>query len=425
MRTPWRFLMSLGLSLLLLHPGLLLGATATSQDPISKDLYQQLDLFTQVLHDIQNDYIEPVSEEQLIQGAIRGMVETLDPHSQYMVSEEYEELKDDTKGRFGGIGVEIAMKDDKLMIVTPIEGSPAAAAGLKTGDLILEINGIPTRNRPLMDVIKEMRGDRGTQVTLMIGRGDAKPFRLTLERDRIKVKSVRTELIDQDLGYMRIASFQEGTSSELERGLRRLEHDSKEHLRGIILDLRNNPGGLLDEAVAVSDIFLESGKIVSMQGREKEPTFYEAKADGTVKPYPLIVLVNGGSASAAEIVAGALQDHKRAVVLGAQTFGKGSVQTVYELDKGQALKLTISRYYTPSGRSIQASGIKPDIVVETPAEASAIQLEKRVVSEKDLAGHLDGPGEATVPETSADEDFQKKAAVTLMKSWKLFGTPGA
>ncbi len=411
----------------------LLFAAATSiADEIKKEnqeLYRNLDLFTRVLNFVQSDYVEKVDEKELLYGAIRGMLATLDPHSAFLPADFYEELKVDTEGRFGGVGLEITLKDNLLTVISPIEGSPADRAGIREGDRILKIDGKAAKEISLTDAVRSMRGRKGTKIQLTISReGLKEPFDVTLTRDMIRIQSVRSERLEGRYGYIRIISFQEGTHSELTKLLRKLKAESKFPLQGLVLDLRNNAGGLLDEAISVTDTFLKEGTIVSTMSREKEIDKREARDDGNEPSFPIIVLVNGGSASAAEIVAGAFQDHKRAILLGTPTFGKGSVQTIYELGQGAALKLTVARYYTPSGRSIQAEGIQPDIVVESRAQAEAIKLRERFVRERDLSGHLESEKEKkpnkglkqSKPPAKGEDDFQKEIALNYLKSWEIF-----
>ncbi|MBI2083625.1 MAG: S41 family peptidase [Deltaproteobacteria bacterium] len=387
----------------------------------NEDLYKHLDLFTKVLHFVQINYVEEVSEKDMIYGAIRGMLATLDPHSAFLSPDIYDELKVDTEGKFGGVGIEVTMKDNILTVVSPIEGTPAYEAKIREGDKILKIDEVSTREMTLPDAVKRMRGKRGSKITLTIKRENREPFNVTLIRNIIRIQSVRSELIEGGYGYLRISSFQEETGKELEKSLKKF----KEPLRGLIIDLRNNPGGLLDQAIEVADRFLKEGTIVSTVSRNEETDKQEAVKAGNEPDYPIVVLINGGTASASEIVAGALQDHKRAVLLGTQTFGKGSVQTIFEVGQGAALKLTVARYFTPSGRSIQAEGIKPDLMVSTPESAEAIKLSERLVREKDLKGHLEGEKEkngkkSAEAEEETEIDFQKEAAINYLKSWDVF-----
>lgn len=389
------------------------------------DLYKQLDLFTKALRFIQTNYVEEVSDKELVHGSIRGMLENLDPHSSFLNPESFEELKVDTEGRFGGVGIEVTLKEGVLTVVTPIEGSPAFEAKIREGDQIVKIDGTPTRGLALADAVKKMRGKKGSPIRLTIRREGKEPFNVTLIRNIIRVQSVRSELLDDGYGYLRIAAFQEETEKELGKSLQSLDKKSnqkfKTSLKGLILDLRNNPGGLLDQSVKVADRFLKEGVIVSTRSRNAPVDKQEAVKDGNEPDYPIVVLINGGSASASEIVAGALQDHKRAVLLGTQTFGKGSVQTIFELGQGAAIKLTVARYYTPSGRSIQADGIKPDLIVSVPESAEAIGLSGGLIREKDLKGHLKGDKEKAGKEQKEEEvDFQKQAAINYLKGLEAF-----
>lgn len=412
------------ISLLLLPcPAWTKSKTPEGSSPPSS-LYKQLDLFTRVINLIREDYVEEANEKEMIYGAIRGMLATLDPHSVFMPPDIYKELKVDTEGRFGGVGLEVTLKDNILTVVTPIEGTPAQKSGLREGDRILKIDGISTKELGLTEAVRKMRGPRGSRVHLVLIREGAKePFEVTLVRDIIRIKSVRYEMPEEGFAYVRITSFQEKTSEELSRAIEALKRKTKDGLKGLILDLRNNPGGLLEEAVTMSDMFLDSGIIVTTAGRTGEIDKRMAVKEGTEPPYPLMIMVNGGTASAAEIVAGALQDHERAVLLGTQTFGKGSVQTIFELGDGAALKLTVAKYYTPKGRSIQAEGITPDIVAD-PRKAESKILKERVLREKDLKGHLESDEEKKdglkLPPQGPEEDFQKQLALDYLKSWDVF-----
>jgi len=385
--------------------------------------FKGLHVFSKVLSQVETNYVEPIDDGQLIRNAIRGMLMGLDPHTVYMPPEAYKELRVDTAGKFGGIGIEVTYKGGVLTIVTPIEGSPAAKAGLKPGDKILKIDGVSTRELDLSEAALKMRGKIGSKTTLTIVRDDPKKqFEISVPREMIRVPSVMSEVLDREYGYVKIRTFQERTSKDLENALNKFA--KQKALRGLILDLRNDPGGLLEQAVKVADIFLEKGVIVTTESRGKEIDRREAIAEGTQPNYPVIVLVNGGTASAAEIVAGALQDHQRAVVLGTQSFGKGSVQTVVEMDDGSALKLTIALYFTPKGRSIQAQGIVPDIIVED-APPDVVE-KKRQVREKDLPGHIEVPDRLDTAEaqkldvTASKGDYQKEIALNYLKSWEIF-----
>ncbi|MBI2345687.1 MAG: S41 family peptidase [Deltaproteobacteria bacterium] len=402
---------------------------------LSEKGFESLHIFSKVLHQIEEYYVEPVDEPQLIRGAIRGMLDSLDPHSAYMAPQYYRQLKTETGGRFGGVGIEVTFKKGWITVVAPIEGSPAARAGIKAGDRITKINGVSTKEMDIGEAVARMRGRPGSKVVLTIMRGEGRHLLdVALRREVVRVASVRSEILDGDVGYVRIVSFQEQTERDLAQALADLAGRGALK-KGLVLDLRNNPGGLLDQAVGVADLFIEKGVLVSTETRKKVIDRREAHAEGTQPWYPMMVLVNGGSASASEIVAGALQDHNRAIVLGTQTFGKGSVQTVVELDDGSALKLTIARYYTPGGRSIQAFGITPDLVVEEPTKErtteEATQPEagpRRRVTEKELPGHLvSEDGHTRLPKrpriklpritvSKMVEDYQREVALAYLKS---------
>lgn len=340
--------------------------------------FRALHNFSKVLHYIEENYVTDVNEEKLIQGAIRGMVETLDPHSVYMSPEINKELKVDTSGRFDGVGIEVAVRRGVLTVVAPIRGSPADKAGIQAGDRIVKINGESTKGMNLGEAVTKMRGRRGSRVTLTFFREGVKdPFDISVTRQIINVPSVSAEAVGDGLAYASVSSFQAGTSRALEKALKELS--KKEEIRGLILDLRKNPGGLLEQAVMMSDIFLTGGVIVTTETRGQEIDRREAHFEDTQPEYPVVVLVDEGSASASEIVAGALQDNGRAKVMGKKTFGKGSVQTVIDLDDGSGLKLTIAYYKTPKGRLIQEQGIVPDMEVEAkpPEEAEAKEAEAK------------------------------------------------
>lgn len=391
---------------------------------LSEKGFEALDIFTKILHYVEKDYVESVDERRLIRGAIRGMLSTLDPHSVYLSPKIYKHLKADTSGIFGGVGLEITVRDGWVTVVSPVEGTPAAQAGIKPGDRILKINGKSTKGMDLGTAVKEMRGAKGKKVVLTIGRkGLKKPFDVSLTRQIIKAPSVQSELLEGKYPYVKVSSFQERTAEDLKKILKK--YDEAILKQGLILDLRNNPGGLLNQAVQVCDLFLDNGVIVTTAARGKEIDRREATPDGGKEHYPMIILVNGGSASASEIVAGALQDQGRALILGTQSFGKGSVQSVIELEDGSALKLTIARYLTPKGRSIQAEGITPDVVIEPiPPQTEAKEGEHPPnIREKLLEGHLKGEKEeeGAVFEgfQEAPLDYQREMALNYLKSWDV------
>jgi carboxyl-terminal processing protease len=395
---------------------------------LSNNVYEDLKIFTDVLGLLQKEYVEETNSKDLVYGAIKGMLETLDPHSAFMPPNVYKEMQEETKGRFEGLGIEITLKEGILTVVSPIEDTPAFRAGIQAGDQILKIDGESTKNLTLMDSVKRLRGPRGTKVTITIMReGFTKPREFSLTRDVIPIRSVRFELMEKQYGYIRLTQFQEKTESEFDKAIRALESESKGAIKGLILDLRNNPGGLLDQAVKVSDRFIESGLIVSMEGRREDQKMkFYAHPQDTIARYPLIVLVNGGSASGSEIVAGAIQDHGRGILVGTQTFGKGSVQTIFPMKDGSGLRLTTARYYTPNGRSIQAKGIIPDIIVKPAvAEEEKIVPPPKLPSEKDLERHLidNKEKEKTKKEEVREKkpsDPQLERALELLKSWEIF-----
>jgi len=348
-----------------------------------------LSLFTEVFSEVRANYVEPVTDQKLVEGAIKGMIGGLDPHSGYMDAKEYKEMMVQTKGEFGGLGMQVTMENSLVKVISPIDDTPAARAGIRPGDLILAIDDAPVTDMTLSDAVDKLRGPVGTQVKLTMRRQGVDPFELKLTRGDIKVDPIKSRLVDGDIGYIRITNFSERTASGLEVAISDLKKQSKGKLAGIVLDLRNNPGGLLDQAVAVGNDFIDKGEIVSIKGRNANETRkFEAQTNGDlVRGLPIVVLINGGSASASEIVAGALQDLHRAVILGTRSFGKGSVQTVLPVkESGGAIRLTTALYYTPSGRSIQGKGIEPDVVVE-PALIERIATEAGI-HEADLKGAL-------------------------------------
>jgi carboxyl-terminal processing protease len=354
------------------------------------ETYRQLELFARVLSYVENNYVEPVDRQKLMYGAVKGMLETLDPHTVFMPPDVFKQMKIDTSGEYGGLGVELARKGEDVVVVAPIDDTPAARAGLRAGDVLLRVDGTSTRGMELAEVLGLLHGPAGKRVLLTIMReGFTAPRELAIVRDHIRIESVEGALYG-DIAHVKLKNFQDRTDASLKRELQRLRAlGGGRELRGLVLDLRNNPGGLLEEAVAVSDRFLKGGlTIVSTQSRRGAPAIEHSRDRDTEPDYPMVVLVNAGTASASEIVAGALQDHRRAVLMGTQTFGKGSVQTVIELEDGSGLKLTIARYATPSGRSIQERGITPDYLVE---EAPADRAAEDAVRERDLERHFRNP----------------------------------
>jgi carboxyl-terminal processing protease len=364
------------------------------KDTNANNVYQNIELFTRVLSIVKKDYVDEKTYKDLIYGAIKGMLSSLDPHSSFMPPESFKEMQVETKGEFGGLGIEITIRDNILTVVAPIEDTPAYKAGVKAGDKIIKINGESTRDMTLMQAVKKLRGKKGTKVTISVFRKGLKKLKdITIVRGIIKIHSVKSKLFEDSIGYIRITQFQQRTAKDIINSLDKFKKIFGS-IKGLIIDLRNNPGGLLSQAVRVSDIFLRQGKIVYTKGRVANSEMeFTAKDDGTEGDYPIVVLVNGGSASASEIVAGALQDHKRAVILGTQTFGKGSVQTIIPLENNCAIRLTTAKYYTPSGRSIQAEGITPDIIVEQKIIKEDNETNHFFLKEKDLVGHLKGSQE--------------------------------
>lgn len=378
---------------------------------------EHLQKFTEVYARIQQDYVETPDSKEMMNNAIRGMLTGLDPHSDYLDAEAFKELQVGTSGEFGGLGIEVGMEDGFVKVISPIDDTPAQRAGLEAGDLIIRLDDKPVKGMTLNDAVKVMRGKPGEPIKLLIVRdGKDKPFTISVTRDIIKVKSVKSRMLEDGYGYLRISSFQSRTTEALLEAISELQKESKGDLKGVVLDLRNNPGGVLNAAVGVSDAFLNEGKIVYTEGRVDDAKMeYNAHAGDEINNAPIVVLVNQGSASASEIVAGALQDHKRALILGQKTFGKGSVQTVLPLDEKTALKLTTARYFTPKGRSIQADGIHPDIEIEPLrlAEDKEDDGEKiSPLSEKDFEKHLSNPtqeeGTLTTDEAVKTPDDVKK-----------------
>ena len=398
---PLRSLVPLRLICCILCTLFLTNTLACAAEPVSKedkeqqDTYQELETFANVLTLVQQFYVDQVNIRSMMRGAINGMLSSLDPHSGYMSPEDFQELEEETTGSFTGVGIEVTIRDGILTAVAPIEGTPADRLGVKPGDQILRIDGMLTKNMTLMEAMKKMRGPKGSTITLSIQRPEWRGSRnFTLVREDIPLFSVKSMELEPGYGYIRISNFQDSTTEDVLSALDALR--ARHPLKGLVLDLRNNPGGLLDQAIKVADIFLDHGVIVSTRSRNnQEQILYEAHPDTRVESYPMAVLINGGSASGAEIVAGALQDHKRARILGTTSFGKGSVQTIIPLPDGAGIRLTTAKYYTPSGDSIQATVIRPDIVtpLDTPPGLDKNTSGQQMLRERDLPGHLNNDSE--------------------------------
>lgn len=397
------------------------------------ETYKGLKVFSDVIEEIEANYVDEVKTEDLIQKAIQGMVSSLDPHSSFLPPEAFEELQMDTKGEFGGIGIVITTKNGLLTVISPIEGTPAFKAGIQAEDVIVEVDGESTKDMMLWEAVKRMRGPKGETVLIKVLRkGSSDPMEFSLVRDMIPIDSVRYALVKPGYAYIWVTNFRESTTDDLKKALDEVKKAGE--LKGLVLDLRGNPGGLLDQAISVSDLFLDEGDIVSIQGRKNvTPQVYKARKGGTEPAYPIVVLINAGSASASEIVAGALQDHKRAVILGTTSFGKGSVQTVRPLKDGYALKYTIARYYTPSGRSIQAAGIEPDIRVPHGILEEE-NTEEKMIHEKDLKNHIEqkdapAPKEESLPAIASPgldmekllKDQQVQRSLDILVGYSIFG----
>jgi carboxyl-terminal processing protease len=383
---------------------------------------EELRTFTDVFGRIKNDYVVDVDDKELIENAIRGMLAGLDPHSSYLDAEDYTELRVGTSGEFGGLGIEVGMEDGFVKVIAPIDDTPAQRAGIQAGDLIIRLDDTPVKGMTLNDAVKIMRGKPGTDIELTIVReGLDKPLKISITRDVIKVKSVRARLLEPGYGYLRISQFQSKTADNLIDAIDDLKKENKGPLEGLVLDLRNNPGGVLSGAVAVSDAFLTKGLIVYTEGRIEDSRLrFNATPDDVLDGAPMVVLVNQGSASASEIVAGALQDHKRALILGSKTFGKGSVQTILPLSSDSALKLTTARYYTPKGRSIQAEGIVPDIRLKRLKVAS-VPTSIKPLQEADLSGHLgNGVVHDIDEEPEDDTDADEKSDAMIRDDYNLY-----
>ena len=405
-------------------------AEATGEEASDGLPLNDLRVFAEVLGRIKSDYVEQVDDRKLLKSAIRGMLGGLDPHSSYLDPDEYRELQVGTTGEFGGLGIEVGMEDGFVKVIAPIDDTPAQRAGMQAGDMIVRIDGKPVKGMGLDDAVKLMRGKPGTSIELTVVReGEGNPLTMNIERAVIKVASVKSRMLEPGYGYIRIANFQARTTEDLLKATAKLKAEYKDQLKGVVLDLRNNPGGVLNAAVGVSDAFLEQGLIVYTKGRVDDSKLeFKAGPDDILHGAPLVVLVNGGSASASEIVAGALQDQGRALILGSKTFGKGSVQTIVPIDDRTALKLTTARYYTPSGRSIQAQGIVPDIELARGNLALADESDVAPVKEADLMRHLDngeageaGKTDGTDGEAAlATEDYELSEALNLLKGLSIY-----
>ncbi len=384
---------------------------------------EDLRTFSDVFGRIKNDYVEEVDDSKLLESAVRGMLSGLDPHSSYLDEEQFKELQVGTSGQFGGLGIEVGMEDGFVKVIAPIDDTPAQKAGIQAGDLIIRLDDTPVKGLSLNEAVKIMRGKPGSELMLTVVReGVEQPLKIKIVRAVIKVKSVKNRMLEDGFGYVRISQFQSKTADNLVKAISDLkkENDNKA-LKGLVLDLRNNPGGVLNGAVAVSDAFLKKGLIVYTEGRVNDSKLrFNATPDDLINDAPLVVLVNQGSASASEIVSGALQDHKRAIIVGSRTFGKGSVQTILPLSNGAAVKLTTARYYTPSGRSIQAEGIVPDIELE-PIRVSALEKKFEPIKEADLSRHLsNGNGKKSANKKSKDDKDTEEEASLAQSDYQLY-----
>ena len=393
----------------------------------------QLRNFSDIFSRIKSDYVENVDDKTLLEYAIRGMLSGLDPHSTYLDADEYQELRIGTSGAFGGLGIQVGMEDGFVKVISPIDDTPAFHAGLEAGDLIIRLDDKSVKGMTLNDAVKIMRGKPGTDIQLTVVReGQDKPLEFTVTRDIIKVASVKSRMLEPGFGYVRITNFQSKTARDLLEAINKLKEENEEELNGLVLDLRNNPGGVLNAAADVSDLFIEKGKLVYTEGRIENSHFeFNAKPGDILDGSPVVVLINGGSASASEIVAGALQDHNRAVIMGSKSFGKGSVQTIQELRSGGAVKITTARYFTPSGRSIQGEGITPDIELKELKLSQVDSNSRFRIKESDLQGSISNPNgseedgvESNVDdeeeESIADKDYQLHEALLLLKGMNIF-----
>lgn len=394
------------------------------------DTYEMLDLFGEIMERTKVYYVEEVGDQKLIESAINGMLSSLDPHSGFLDAKSFKDLNEQTQGKFGGLGIEVTMENGVVKVVSPIDDTPAYKAGIKPGDYIISLDGTTVVGMSLNEAVDKMRGTVGTKIRLTIRRGSEKPFDVTLKREEIKIQSVKSEIKAKDVAYIRISSFSEDVDKNIKEAFAKMQKETSNKIRGLVIDVRNNPGGLLDQAVAVSDLFLNSGEIVSTRSRNDEDTLkYSASKGDIAEGLPIVVLINVGSASASEIVAGALQDHRRAIILGEKSFGKGSVQSVIPFGKYGAIRITTARYYTPSGRSIQAKGIEPDIEV-LPAKLEIYDMEGLTISEAELKNALKNDDDKTKKNknqeknSDKDEDLQKDyqlmRAVETVKALSIY-----
>ena len=400
---------------------------------------QELRAFAEIFGRIKKDYVETVDDVELLESAINGMLSGLDPHSTYLNAEEFKDLQEGTSGEFGGLGIEVGVEDGFIKVIAPIDNTPAQRAGVKAGDLIIRLDGKPVKGMGLEEAVGLMRGKPGTNIVLTIVReAEDKPIKISIKRAIIKTVSVKSRMLEEGYGYIRLSHFQTRTTEEMLKQISKLKSESAEGLNGLVLDLRNNPGGVLNGAISVSDAFLTEGLIVYTMGKEASSRLdFKAEPDDILEGAPIVVLVNGGSASASEIVAGALQDHKRAVIMGGQTFGKGSVQTIIPVNGDSAVKLTTARYFTPSGRSIQAEGITPDILLSNIKVTTVDPPDVERIKESDLSRHLDQTGAKGIGNSSsngkksggssnslAQEDFQLNEALNLLKGLGIMRKKG-
>lgn len=427
MRNKISFFTAVLLSLMIISP--LQAAAPKNQEKEDADTYELLNLFGEVMERAKISYVEEVSDKKLIESAINGMLVALDPHSSYLDENSFKYMSEQTSGKFGGLGIEVTMENSVVKVVSPIDDTPAAKAGLKPGDYITSIDGEQVMGLTLNEAVDKMRGKVGSKVKLTIRRGGEKPFDVSLKREEIKIQSVKSEVKGGDVVYIRISSFSDNVDKMMEKAIKAARKKTKGKLTGVVIDVRNNPGGLLDQAVSVSDLFLDKGEIVSTRSRNESDTVkYTATSGDVAKDLPIVVLINEGSASASEIVAGALQDHHRAIIMGEKSFGKGSVQTVIPLGKYGAMRLTTARYYTPSGRSIQAKGIEPDIEVKQ-AKLEEVESGGFGMTEAELKGALKNE---TADEKSGKEakktaeedlsDYQLLRAIDMVKALKLYSS---